>query len=317
MTWLTWRQHRKQFLFAIIGLAVLAAVLVPTGRSQYRAFDGSGLAACLRTMGETIDYRLADTDCHEPLERFSAEYSGDFAPAVLLIFLPLLVGLFFGAPLVAREVERGTHRLVWTQGTTRLRWAVTKFGLVGAGALLLAAAYAALASWWLYPIAVAHAGRFDYLAFDVQGIAPVGYTVFTLALGTFAGTVWQKVLPAMALTLVGFVGARVAVELARPNFLPPVERRFPVVAYTFPNPMLSDWILDRNVYDASGQVIVPGGDVFCDPPCPEYDPAAYNVHLYQPAGRFWLFQFIEAGLFVVLAATLLALAVYRVRRRIA
>src|SRR6185369_14593823 len=45
---------------------------------------------------------------------------------------PVLVGVFFGAPLVAREVEQGTHRLVWTQGVTRLQWALAKFGLVGA-----------------------------------------------------------------------------------------------------------------------------------------------------------------------------------------
>jgi hypothetical protein len=142
----------------------------------------------------------------------------------------------------------------------------------------------------------------------------VGYTVFAVALGTFAGTVSRKVLPAMALTLVGFIGARIAVELARPNFLPPVERRFPVVAYLFPNPMRSDWILDRDVYDGTGQVVVGGGDIFCDPPCPDYGEDWYNVHLYQPAGRFWLFQYIETGLFAALAMVLLAWAVHRVRR---
>jgi hypothetical protein len=39
--------------------------------------------------------------------------------------------------------------------------------------------------------------------------------------------------------------------------------------------------------------------------------AAHGFHtqlIYQPASRFWTFQGIEAGIFVVLAAALIALA---------
>ena len=43
-------------------------------------------------------------------------------------------------------------------------------------------------------------------------------------------------------------------------------------------------------------------------------PGAYNWQLYQPADRFWLFQGIETGIFVVLALLLLYLAVRRIRR---
>ena len=324
MTWLAWRQHRRQLLFGLIGLALLAAVLVPTGLPVHRAFGDSGLARCLDAMSPIADYRLSDPatglpDCHEPAERFSAEHdgSGYLAVGLLLIFLPLLVGLFFGAPLVAREVEHGTHRLVWTQGITRRRWVMTKVGVVGAGALAIATGYAVLVTWWLYPTLVANAGRFEYLAFDLQGFAPVGYTLFAVALGVFAGTVWRKVRSAMAITLFGFVGVRLAVALARPHFLPPLERRYPVMSETFPNPMLSEWILDRNAYDSAGRVIAPGGDIHCElSQCTDHSLGDYNVHLYQPADRFWLFQSIETGLFVALAIGLVALAVHRVRRRI-
>lgn len=48
MIWLTWRQHRKQALFALAGLAVLAAVLIPTGQQMYDALGSTGLADCLR-----------------------------------------------------------------------------------------------------------------------------------------------------------------------------------------------------------------------------------------------------------------------------
>jgi len=317
--WLTWRQHRRQALLVVAGLAVLAAFLLLTGRSMHRASVDTGLARCLGAMRSTVDYRLSDPavglpDCNEPAERFNAEYSGYLTPAILLVFLPLLAGLFLGAPLVAREVQQGTHRLVWTQGVTRRRWALVKFGLVVGAVLTLSVAYALLVTWWVTPLALANAARFEYLAFDLQGGAPAGYTLFAVALGILAGTLWRKVLPAMAVTLVAFVGARLAVALARPHFLPPLERRFPVAANTFPNPMLSDWILERNAYDSTGRAIAPGGDIFCALPCPGYDPGSYNVHVYQPAERFWLFQSIEAGVFVVLAALLLLLAVRRVRR---
>jgi len=36
---------------------------------------------------------------------------------------------------------------------------------------------------------------------------------------------------------------------------------------------------------------------------------------YQPAERFWAFQRIEAGIFLALAAILLAMVVWRVKRR--
>ncbi len=234
MIWLTWRRHRKAALFATVGLAVLAAVLVPTGRQMYRAMADTGLASCLDRMSraEFIADGRSDPltglpDCEAPAELFTNQF-GDYAlPAILLVFLPLLVGMFLGAPLVAREVEHGTHRLVWTQGVSRLRWALVSFGLVGTGALVIAAGYAALVSWWITPLARATASGFDRLFFDVQGAVPVAYTVFTVALGIVAGTVWRRTLPAMAVTLVGFIVARVAVGALRPHFLPPVESRFP------------------------------------------------------------------------------------------
>ena len=44
---------------------------------------------------------------------------------------PLLVGLFWGAPVLAREFERGTHRLAWTQSVPRRAWLVVKLGVLG------------------------------------------------------------------------------------------------------------------------------------------------------------------------------------------
>ena len=115
-------------------------------------------------------------------------------------------------------------------GRQPVAWALTKFGLVGAGVLLLAACYAVLVTWWRTPLDLATGDRFlaPGGSFDLVGVVPLGYALFAVALGVFAGVLTRKTLPAMAITLVGFVAARLVVELlARPRFLAPLRRTFP------------------------------------------------------------------------------------------
>lgn len=319
MIWLTWRQHRKQALFALLGLAVLAGVLIPSGLQMYSTLRSTGLADCLGKFGTAEFVALVpDGTCDGAADRFNNAYGDRAFLAILMVFLPLLAGLFWGAPLVAREVEHGTHRLIWTQGVTRRRWALVKLGAVVGGAVLAATGYALLASWWIMPIAQAGTSRFKDL-FDIQGIAPVGYTLFAIALGVFAGTLSRKTLPAMAITLVAFVGTRVAVAVfARPHFQPPLVRKFPVVSDTMPNPASGDWIMSYGIYDGSGNLIAANAGGSCHPS--EADICGldrFNIQTYQPGDRFWLFQYIETSIFVGLAAVLLYLVLHNVRRRIA
>ena len=142
-----------------------------------------------------------------------------------MLALPAVIGVFWGAPLVARELENGTHRLVWTQSISRTRWLATRVGLVGLFALAGAAAVTALVSWWCGPIddalnagATSGSGfleqtRMQPVIFAARGIVPIAYTAFAFALGVTAGTVLRRTVPAMALTLVVFV----AVGLAAPK----------------------------------------------------------------------------------------------------
>jgi hypothetical protein len=260
MTWLVWRQHRQQALAAVVALLAVALFLVPTGRQMRAAFDDLGLGTCLRATPQT-ELVTADTGCLPLSEEFSGRFQSLGLVSLLLLFLPALVGLFWGAPLVARELEHGTHRLVWTQGVTRLRWATVKLGLVGAGVALVAAAYTLLVGWWIAPLNDATGYRFTWLFFDQQGPVLVGYALFALALGVLAGTLTGKVLPAMAVTLGGFLATRVAVALLlRPRFLPPLRRAYPVVGATptESNPLIGDWVISRGVYSAQGGQAHPG-----------------------------------------------------------
>lgn len=330
MIWLTWRQHRKQALFAAVGLAVLAAVLVPTGLQMYDALADTGLDACVRRLGQAVLVeRSAFEPCGEAASRFESKYLNRAFLAALLAFLPLLVGMFWGATLVAREVEHGTHRLVWTQGVTRLRWLLVKVGLVTAGAVVVASAYALLASWWLTPLVRAGISWHEFPLFDVFGSVPVGYTLFAVALGVFVGAVSRRVLSAMAITLVGFVAARVAMAVARRRFQPPEEQTYPVTADVEHNRFRGDLVMSEGVYRPDGTLIERGGTAFCDlgevppdapPPSEGVEGGAecvgYNAITYQPGDRFWLFQYLETSIFVALAGLLVLLAVYQVRRRI-
>jgi hypothetical protein len=194
--------------------------------------------------------------------------------------------------------------------------------------VLVAAAYALLVGWWIAPLDDATGYRFTWLFFDQQGPVLVGYALFAFALGVLAGTLTGKVLPAMAVTLGGFLATRVAVALLlRPRFLPHLRRTYPIVSSgspTEPNQLAGDWVISRAVYSAQGVKLTPGSgsQALCDQTTAaqclaEYGAAAYNQELFQPADRFWLFQGIETALFVALAVVLLLLAVHLVRRRVA
>ena len=236
MTWLVWRQHRQQLLFGVAGLIVLGALFLATGLPIHDRFEEAGLPDCLpQTIDSTVvanlyepiatgpsgtedpggtgdtanggDSTEAITRCAQAADGFYDDYQYVVDVGFLLLILPMLVGIFWGAPLVAREIEHGTHRLVWTQGTSRLRWAATKFGLVLIGVLAMAAVFAAMLTWWITPVVQTSGQRFEYIFFDIHGIVVFGYATFALALGIFAGAVTGRLLPAMATTVVGFLAS--------------------------------------------------------------------------------------------------------------
>jgi hypothetical protein len=321
--WLTWRQHRKQLLFSVLGLALLAVFMYPTGRAMRSDFTRLGLSACVnQTQGP------GNGACDSVMRQFTDRWAPFTLVGLLFLVLPLLVGLFWGAPVVAREVEHGTHRLVWTQGVSRRQWALVKFGFVGLFAVLAAVVYGLGMSWWLTPLSQAgEVNRFSPLIFDMQGVVPIGYTLFAVALGVFGGTVWQRMLPAMGVTLAGFLGVRLAVTLlARQHYMTPVDLTAPLASQT-PINDVGDWVLNDGIKSAGGQLVLPHARIECHaaagsplegaPPCGSdqgLGTGAYNWELVQPADRYWTFQWIETGVFVVLALGLLYLALRRVRR---
>jgi hypothetical protein len=231
--------------------------------------------------------------------------------------IPLLFGLFWGAPLLGKEFEDGTHGLAWTQGVTRRRWLSRTVAWALLAAAVWGGALTALVTWWRGPAnALAFPGvRLDTGIFDIQGIVPVAYSVFAVALGIAAGAAFRRVLPAMATTFAVFTGLRFLIaEYARPRYLTPASALLPFGTVNGGVPSGS-WVLSSVTTGPGGQSY--GNFTLQDVPaaCRSLRPktpscmTAHGFHAlltYQPAGRFWAFQGIEAGIFLVLAATLIA-----------
>ena len=94
---------------------------------------------------------------HRAALRSSRIFDNDFyaiwrniVPGLLQV-TPVLIGIFTGAPLLARELESGTFRFAWTQGAGRTRWVLVKLVLLAAAVTGAAAAFSLLFSWWYQP----------------------------------------------------------------------------------------------------------------------------------------------------------------------
>ncbi|MEV4369455.1 hypothetical protein AB0J71_20450 [Nonomuraea sp. NPDC049637] len=102
MLWLTWRQHRLQVLVTTVLLAVLGVVLLVSGLGAADfAARSAPAAGCVADTPVCSAYRM------EMNERM---YSVGELLGWLTLLAPALIGAFWGAPLLAREYEHGTHQ---------------------------------------------------------------------------------------------------------------------------------------------------------------------------------------------------------------
>ncbi|MGP7999086.1 MAG: hypothetical protein ACLPKI_17485 [Streptosporangiaceae bacterium] len=332
MTWLVWRQHRNQAYFAAAALAAFAVLVVVTGRqmaSQYR----SALASCMasHTCGNLANTLTLGTPLLSLL-------------VTLTVVVPCLLGVFWGGPLVARELETGTSQFAWMQSITRSRWLSVKVGWALLAAAAWGGAVSALVTWWSSPANALNHQNFQPSQFDIQGIAPAGYAVFAVALGIAAGTLLRRTLPALAITIVVFTFLRLVIgQDLRQHYMTALTRTYsflhrPVL------PTGSYWRVSAGLVGPGGHI--PGGQshgggltltinslpisvsslpsacrtlAFQGPlrffPCLTAHGYRGLFLTYQPASRYWAFQGIETGIFVLLAAVLIAVTAIVVTRR--
>jgi hypothetical protein len=346
MIWTTWRQFRPQAIVAGAALAGVAIALAVTGPHLAGLYSSSGLATCASNCGAKVSTFIGQV-------RGSATELVFYGGVFLSYAVPALIGIFWGAPLISREVESGSFRLAWNQSVTRRRWIAVKLGLVGLASMASAGLLSLMISWWASPIdhamnlVGANSGfagtRLSPVVFAARGVAPLGYAAFAFALGVTAGVLIRRTLPAMAVTLVVFAAVQFLVpNFVRPDLIPPVQMTAPFNANTANEIMTSStqggssntmtvvgdysragaWML-------SNKTITPAGKVFTGPAAAactgNSTPQQCNnwldsLHLrqqvtYQPASRFWPLQWLETGIYLILAAGLAWLCAWQVRRR--
>jgi ABC-type transport system involved in multi-copper enzyme maturation permease subunit len=325
MTWLTWRQSRIQFLTAIVALVIIALAygLTGSGLNHLYALYGAHPAEFLARV-KTGSYPVLY-----------------FAGGAIMYLAPLVIGAFWGAPLIARELEAGTQRLAWNQSVTRTRWLLVKLAIGGGAAMAFAGIAGLLLTWWAgpidkaggFPVGTSQLSRFQPLVFGTRGIVPIGAAALAFTIGVCAGLLLRRVIPAMAVTLGLFAALLVAMPLVvSPHLITPAQYTRPVTANLTTMAIAGNGQINDPVTDIPGawiltnQIITKSGTVFTLPAVPACQtgtqaqcdawlaaqPLRQHV-VYQPADRYWTFQILETLIWLAIALALAGLSFRRIR----
>jgi len=329
MAGVAWRQHR----FTLIGVAVLLGALAvwlwTTGTTLHHAWAAA--AAC-RPAGSPACQALVGS-----FDGMNDHMTGPTSPGgVFLQAVPAVIGAFVGAPLLARELETGTFRFALTQGFGRWRWALAKLVLLAVVLAAVTGAFSVLSSWYYQPYFATgnqSLGLYEMspipTLFSLRGVALPAWTVAAFAIGALAGMLIRRVVPALAATLVIYVGLAVAAAgFLREHYLAPLVTNNPNVPGTAW--VISQWWTKGGRFAFTGNPPLNLLNQFCSSgPAssskfngPSFaqclTPHGYTQWTsYQPASRFWPFQWIESGWLLALSVLLIAAAIWLVHRRAA
>ena len=333
MTWLAWRQFRTQAAVALIAVVVVAIGYGITGIALHHLASASGYPTCV-TAGGCRNFISA--------VRASSLYQFLNSGGVVLIYLtPALIGIFWGAPLAARDLDSGSYRMLWTQSISRTRWLNVKLLLVVAAAMITAGVLSLIVTWWCAPIdAVGGIGmaayRFSPLQFGSRGIVPIAYAAFAVTLGVAIGLLVRRTLPTMAITCAVFLAVQIIMPIwIRPHLQPPVTTTIAITSPRFNieitgsdrmkalalNAPVGSWTISDEDLGPTGQVLNLRAPDAClqastDDACTAYVLAQHLTEelTYQPEDRYWRFQAYESGIFLALSLALTGFSTWRVKR---
>jgi ABC-type transport system involved in multi-copper enzyme maturation permease subunit len=315
---LTWLQFRAQ---AVTAAAALAAVVVVLGVSAPQRALEAGASHWLYLAGVVVMY-----------------------------LTPAVIGIFWGAPLISRELETGTFRLAWTQSISRTRWLVVKLGLAALAGMATAGLLSLMVTWWSSSMDQRNplgGYRLSALLFGARDLIPVGSAAFAVALGVTIGLLARRVVPAIAITLAIFVAVQVAVPLwARPHLISPVRAVSPLnlsainaVGSSFPDNSLfvgaavnipGAWVYSNQVTTTGGSTALGQAPQACTSGSAKFLPSGQTnacnaalgrlrlrqVVIYQPGRRYWAFQWSETAIYLALALLLTGFCIWWTSRRL-
>ncbi|AGP58659.1 translation initiation factor IF-2 [Streptomyces rapamycinicus] len=331
LVWLVARQHRAA-LWAGLAVVVAIAAYIVWQRAEMVGYmrahhiqgcaDWDSEALC---HGRQISPQKGTNPMAEAFRHLTATYRTPLLnTGRLLIALPVLIGVFIGAPLFARELETGTHQVVWTQSVGRTRWLIAKLALplvaVTAGTSVLVALY----TWWWRVARI----QFQDIAwgtaapFDATGPAAVALAPLSFLLGAAAGLLLRRTLPAMVVTLGATAGVQYGLDALRPHLMTPRTIVSTLSEDTSPQVYVNAWrgmgdgYLGRSgekiPLDSCASAVGPHGWDRCFARLGATDRWYEEVH---PASHYWPMQWMQAGICLAAAVALAALCVWWIGRR--
>lgn len=306
MTWVAWRLQRTETLITLGILALLAALLVPTGIHMADAYHQGGLGSCVAA--------AKGSACGERIGEFESRFDGLTHLTDWFTLVPGVIGVLLAAPFIF-DLEHGTYRLAWTQSVTRRRWLLGKLAMPIAAAVAAAGALIVLLTWWRVP-EVHLNGRLGNSTYDAEGTVAIGYTLFALGLALALGAVWRRAAASLTVAFVGYFAMRIFVDTwLRDRLVPPLKTAW---KGNQPPSLNNAEILRQDVV-GHAHVALKGGGLLgghaqlAAPSGRTGTPLIEAV--YQPASHFWPLQLAETGLFLGLAALLIAFAAWWTHER--
>ena len=233
MAGVTWRQHRIALAGVAVLLGALAGWLWIIGMPLHHAYAAA--VAC---------HPASSVACQTLVGSFNGindHMTGPTSPGgVFLQVVPVLIGAFVGAPVLARELETGTFRYAWTQGFGRWRWALAKLVLLAIALAAATGACGVLVSWYYQPYFASgnqSLGLYQIppfvTLFSLRGVAFPAWTVAAFVIGALAGMIIRRVVPAIVATLAVYAGLAVAADgFLREHYLTPLTTSSPNVPGT-------------------------------------------------------------------------------------
>jgi hypothetical protein len=308
VTWVSWRLQRTETVVVVGILALLAALLVPTGIKMANVFHDNGLSSCLA---------LNSPSCGQKVGSFQSEFQVLTVLANWFTLIPGLIGVLLAAPFIL-DLEHGTYRLAWTQSITRRRWLLGKLSLPIAASVASSIVLIALFTWWRAPF-VDLFGRLDIGVYDTEGSVVIGYTLFALGLALALGAVWRRSAASLAVAFVGYFALRVFVDYwLRDRLVSPLSATWKGTGtphFLYHAIVLSEkaTVNGRVVMSDSGSFL--GGSTQIGLPGGGATPIFHAI--YRPPSQFWPLQLTETGLFVGVAALLILFAAWWTHERVA
>ncbi len=314
MIWLIWQRYRLLAALGLLALVILTYLFVLDANILHAAFQQHNFMRCyvdgyipcglMIVPGNTAQWRTI--------------------AAIVLPLLPFCVGIFLGAPLIAREYEQRTHLFTWTQRLSRTRWLTVHLVILAAAILLGFGGLTLVTTWWgsiQDPIASS-----PWNTFTIRGSVPVANALASLMLGVMVGACIRRTLPAMVVTLILLSPLQYAILFGYPYLLPPMKYFYNNEAQGYPF-VQQDFFISREYVKPDGNIIALGDlQAYCNfqggytvdqmQQCMEQHQLKGLFEYQRFDQRFWPLQIATTTVLLVLAALFTAITYWQAQRRL-